>query len=253
MNLLKSVLLFILIFSSKNIYAFTLVIDPGHGGSERGAVHQNTEESVVNMAFSLALKKELLKHNIKVLLTRESDKETSLESRVELSNKNKADLFLSIHANSHSSEKVRGLEIYFQNQLPPDKESLFLAHQEKLNKKDTVDWPIKKLSNTKKLEPEVKSILQDLQRIEKVKQNSQLSETFHKHIKTENQKTSIKQAPLYVVRNTHCPSLLLELGYLTNKKEVEKLGDKKYHEKLAKKITSAVLEFKRQSETSKAL
>lgn len=233
--------------------AFTVVLDPGHGGQERGAVHKNTEESVINLNFSKILKNELSQNNIKVLLTRKADVETSLESRVQLSNKNKADLFLSIHANSHSSEDVAGFEIYFQNQLPPDKESLFLAHQEKLNKEDTVQWPIKKLPNTKNLQPEVKSILQDLQRIEKVKQNSELSKIFYKYVKSKQQKASIKQAPLYVVRNTNAPSLLLELGYLTNQKEVEKLGDKTYQQDLAKKITAAVLDFKKKTETSKAL
>ena len=226
-------------------FSFTVAIDPGHGGSERGASHNKIEESKINMIFSKALQSERKKKNIKSFLTRTEDVTTSLESRMNMVNSRSADLFISVHANSHSSPGINGLEIYFQNELPPDKRSLFLAHQEHLNKEDTVDWPLLKPKNIKELEPEVLSILQDLQRTHQVTNNSKFGVLMYKTFKKETDiKVSLRQAPLYVVRNTQCPSILIELGYLTNKKEVAKLLSSSYQKTIVQTITKAITSYK---------
>jgi N-acetylmuramoyl-L-alanine amidase len=88
----------------------TIVIDPGHGGSESGACANGYIEKDLNLQTSLLLKKELEKYGFKVLMTRETDKELSLKQRGDLAKQNKADFFISVHFNAYNST-AKGFEV----------------------------------------------------------------------------------------------------------------------------------------------
>ena len=125
----SSLILFVSVIAQAN--PLYVVIDPGHGGSDAGAVYGDAKESDIALKVSLQLKKLLEKdRDFKVSLTREADFNLSLEERVQKAEKQKADIFLSLHANASNDQRAKGVEFYFQNNLPADEEAMYLANLE---------------------------------------------------------------------------------------------------------------------------
>lgn len=91
-----------------------IVIDAGHGGSDGGTEREGVKEKDINMAIALKVKQLLQNKGAKVIMTREGDKEVSLQERTQISNKNGADLFLSIHQNSVDDSVTDGIETWFE-------------------------------------------------------------------------------------------------------------------------------------------
>ena len=108
-----------------------VMLDPGHGGRDRGTTRGPAFESEITLAVSHELQ-EMLRQDrrFQLLTTRPTDQTVTLSQRAPLTNRKRAKIFLSIHVNSSPDPRARGAEFYFQNQLPPDEESMFLAHQE---------------------------------------------------------------------------------------------------------------------------
>lgn len=96
---------------------FTVCIDAGHGGSSIGAVYGNDErlEKNDNLKLSLLVAEELKKHGVNVIMTRETDKDISLENRCRIANFGRADYFLCVHRNSSENEDANGIEIWVSN------------------------------------------------------------------------------------------------------------------------------------------
>ena len=92
----------------------TIVIDAGHGGSDGGAEREGVKEKDINMSIALKVKQLLQNKGAKVIMTRMGDKEVSLKERTQISNKNRADLFLSIHQNSVEDNVTAGIETWFE-------------------------------------------------------------------------------------------------------------------------------------------
>ena len=90
-----------------------IVIDPGHGGADPGAMRGGICEKDINLAIAKKLKKYLIKQGFRVIMTRETDKGVSLWRRVYLVNKEKPALFISIHANTSPDNRLRGSEVYY--------------------------------------------------------------------------------------------------------------------------------------------
>lgn len=107
-----------------------VLLDPGHGGQDAGATRGETKESEITLKLAQKLRSELEGRGFKVALTRESNVNLSLESRAQLANNGEHDLLLSLHLNSSTDPRAKGKEFYFQNQLPVDEESMFLASRE---------------------------------------------------------------------------------------------------------------------------
>jgi N-acetylmuramoyl-L-alanine amidase len=169
-------------------------------------------------------------------LTRETDKFLSLEQRADLANKSKVDLFLSIHVNSSQDTEVHGKEIYFQNQLPPDEEALYLASRENGVTKKQSDYG----------KGDVAAIVEDLERNNRLRLSGRLSEELYRNWAGDRwqRHSSIRQAPFYVISNVNMPSALVEIGYLTNPAEAAKLGDPAYLHKVADGIYQAIISYK---------
>ncbi|MDZ4661751.1 MAG: N-acetylmuramoyl-L-alanine amidase [Pseudomonadota bacterium] len=230
--------------------ALKVVIDPGHGGRDGGAAFGTLREAeiVLNVSKELA---RLLKDssNFEVQLTRDSDNYKSLVTRANEANKFDADLFISIHANASRDGKAKGAEFYFQNQLAAEDEALFLAAQE--NQKETTDglepfqvfaWP----SDQKKPKKDIVNIIEDLGRQDRLLSSRALAEslvTSWDHNGRPLQK-ALRQGPFFLLSNLKMPSVLVELGFITNYKEAKELTTQHYQKKIAQNIYNGIKTFK---------
>lgn len=227
--------------------ALHIMLDPGHGGVDTGAVHGAAKEADLVLKVAQRLKTLLEKDTqFQVTLTRAQDRNISLPARVKMAETAKADLFVSLHANAASDQRAKGVEFFFQNNLPPDEESLFLASQENqmiLNNKE-----IRDISGGDELSKkgDIAAILEDLHRQNRMVSSLRLTKTLtHVWNNDENApQATIKQAPFYVISKTSMPSVLIEIGFLTNPREAKKLLTTDYQNDLAQKIYSALLSYK---------
>lgn len=221
-----------------------LTIDPGHGGTDAGAVRGKAREADIALHVAEALQALVNQDEVfHASLTRKGDGALSLNERVQIAEKQKADLFLSIHANAASDRRARGVEFYFQNHLPPDEETLYLANSENQMTK-TQDNSGSELEPTKK--NDVMAIIEDLKRQQRMKSSHKLSrkllEAWNAETKVDN--NAIRQAPFYVVSKTNMPAVLVELGFLTNPKEAERLMDPSYQKEVAGRIYAGLKRYK---------
>lgn len=216
-----------------------VLLDAGHGGTDRGAVHNHLNEAEITLNVVLKLKAKLQNDSrFKVSLTRDRDESLSLEERTDKANSLKADLFLSIHVNSSPDARARGVEFYFQNQLPPDEESMYLAAQENAQ---AVDNPEKAREKS-----ELVTIVDDLKSNHRIWASSQLAKSLMSKWETEKKSRAhaIRQAPFHVISNVNMPSSLVELGFISRPSEALRLARSDYQEVMAEKLYRGLLEYK---------
>jgi N-acetylmuramoyl-L-alanine amidase len=232
------------------------MIDPGHGGKDTGAVRGPLKESDITLKVSLKLAA-LLKADarFKVGLTRSKDETLTLNRRTRISNDAKSDLFISIHLNSSSDPRAQGKEFYFQNQLPVDEDSMFLASRENADS-DSTTAATQHESQTEerthdRLTPQtdLRRIIEDLERNERIFSSNELAQLLYKSwIDADKGHQSgsraIRQAPFYVVSNVMAPSVLIELGFLTHQQEGPKLNSSVYQNELAQSIYRGLIKYK---------
>ena len=221
---------------------YHVILDPGHGGKDDGATKFKVKESEITLIVAKKLEQLLKKDKeFSVSLTRRSNRSLSLKQRTQIAEARKGDLFLSIHVNSSLDPRAHGGEIYFQNQLPPDEESLFLASKENAaesSESTDLSWPLTPLTLPSETPKDVQLILMDLQRNERIRLSGLMSESLIKFWtgKIAYRKRKIRQAPFYVISNINMTSVLVELGFVTNSMEAKKLVSDPYQDKLAKEL-----------------
>ena len=178
-----------------------IVVDPGHGGSNPGAVANSTRESDNNLAVSLKLRDKLVQAGAKVIMTRDTDRTVAaegsslseeLEARVNLAETNHADMFISIHSNENSDPNIAGAMTFY-----PNGKSSTLA--------------------------------------------SQVETALVAQTSAENKGTS--DATFYVLRNTSMPSILVEMGFVSNKEEAALLNNDSYRTKVAQGILNGIVNY----------
>lgn len=252
-----SLLVFVSMMSA-SAYASTamhITIDPGHGGTDTGAVRGSARESEIALNISKELKQLLEQNgNFEVNLTRDKNELVSLQERVKRAEKNHAELFVSIHANSAPDENAKGFEVYFQNQLPADQESLYMAAKESmLQNSDSND-----LSENDELsaQSDIKAIVQDLKHQNSIRESYRLSKNLSQQFAREKNgkktirnsgttnSTGVKQAPFYVISKTNSPSVLVEVGFVSNPTEAKKLTSTAYQHEIAQKIYTGILQYR---------
>lgn len=244
LNLTTSSVFILILLNTKASALTKIVIDPGHGGVDTGAQVGTTQESELALQVALLLKTKLDREpGIEVHLTREKNQNLSLQERVHKAEALKADLFVSLHANSSPDSRAKGVQFYFQNQLPADEETLYLAHAEnrienKLAEKDSGKDELKK-------ETDVQAIVEDLKRQVRIERSLDLSKSLQKHWDPliKKSQSPIRQAPFFVVTNTSLPSVLVELGFLTNPQEAKLLTNKQTQVQMASRIHAGLLEY----------
>lgn len=217
-----------------------IVIDAGHGGVDPGAIgYKGTYEKKITLEMARELKAEIETNSkYKVYLTRNRDIFIPLRDRVKIARKKDADLFISIHADSARNRKAKGLSVYTLSETASDKEAAALAEKE--NKADIVAG-LNFADHTK----EVSDILLNLAQRETNNSSSEfanfLSAEMSKIVKTVS--NTHRFAGFAVLKAPDVPSVLLELGYLSNPEEEKLLRQKNYRKKLAKATLKAVNKF----------
>ena len=217
-----------------------IVIDPGHGGKDSGAVGIRKKlEKNITLAVGLLLKKKIEDNsNFKVILTRKTDIFLKLRDRTKIAKKYNADIFISLHADYNRNKRTRGISLYTLSENASDKEAAALARRE--NKADflgNVD-----LSDETS---EVTNILIDLTKRETLNQSSHLVNFLIKEFKNDMnllQRTH-RFAGFAVLKSLDIPSVLIEMGYLSNLKDSKLLNDKNYHNKICDDILKAVKKY----------
>lgn len=199
----------------------TIVIDPGHGGMEPGALGKyGTREKDVALAIGLKLK-DIIEKNlpVRVVLTRENDVSISLENRAAIANYNKSDLFISIHINSSFRKDAHGSETFFLSREATDDEARRLAYMEN----NPAEFEEGIVGDS---EDEITMILWDMAQSAYLKESSLLAETIQEELnhllRTRNR--GIKQAPFKVLSGVACPAVLVEVAFISNPEEERKLN-----------------------------
>lgn len=218
----------------------TIVIDPGHGGLEPGARGRfGTLEK--NVALEIGLKlKAVIERNFpsRVILTRDKDLNVSLENRAALANNNKADFFISIHANSSFRKDAHGSETYFLSRDATDEEARKLAFLE--NNPAEFGEGI-----TGESEDEIQMILWDMAQSAYLKQSSLLAENIQKELnlllRTSNR--GIKQAPFTVLAGVACPAVLVEVAFISNPREERSLTREGFQINVAQAIYRGLVNY----------
>ena len=246
-SLLSLAFILALFSAAPSAFAMHVLVDPGHGGVDTGAVRGKLKEAEIALKVSLKLV-ELLKKDgrFKVSMTRDSDTQVSLARRTQIARESGADVFLSVHLNSSNDPRAHGKEFYFQNQIPADEEALLVASRENLEESGTeVTARHEKLSSG----GDVKLILEDLHRNHRVRASAELSKILLENWIAAGHANrlgsrSIRQAPFQVVSNVEIPSVLVELGFLTNAVEGPQLATASYQNELAKSLFEGLVKFK---------
>jgi N-acetylmuramoyl-L-alanine amidase len=216
---------------------FTIVIDPGHGGIDGGAEGVNgTVEKSVTLAFATELKKKLEQTGpYNVFLTREKDEFLRLDERVRIARQHEADLFISIHADTIRLKGIRGATVYTVSDKASDAEAAALAVRENLS--DQLAGIEMEEENH-----EVADILVDLIRRETHTFSMRFARSLVGELSTavELINNPHRSAGFKVLRAPDVPSVLVELGYLSNAKDEAQLLDPDWRGKAAERISAAV-------------
>jgi N-acetylmuramoyl-L-alanine amidase len=249
MSLSRFFLAFTVVLSlSLHAASLTIMIDPGHGGKDKGTMKNGVFESNITLAVSRALVGLLKKdQRFHVLLSREEDTTVSLYRRAQMAKTNRADIFLSIHVNSSPDLRAKGAEFYFQNQLAPDQESMFLAHKENVAEEGEKVEPITyDYLDKNNYAPEVAAILSDLLDGDRVLKSSELSKSLKLNWRgtRKSKNNSVRQAPFYVLNQMRTPSTLVELGFMTNADDYAELNSPATQAKMAEDLYHGLVAYK---------
>ena len=218
---------------------FVVMIDPGHGGIDSGAESlSGIKEKDLTLAFAKELRDRLAKEkNIKALMTRDDDRFLRLSERVRLARQHDADLFISIHADTINQGDIRGATVYTIS----DKASDFVARAmaERENKSDSIGGA------TPEAQPEVADILLDLTRRETHTFSLSFAEKVIGALQGEVNliNNPHRFAGFQVLRAPDVPSVLIEIGYLSNAEDEKLISNPEWRRKLADRIAVAIRAF----------
>lgn len=226
----------------------TVVIDPGHGGHDPGAIGPSgVKEKDINLKIAQALKEKLEEEGDKigirkVHLTRDNDKFIPLEERTAIARKLKADLFISIHCNASRDRRAHGLETYILS-FTNDQRSLEVAARENAT-------TTKRVSDLKDIIQNylLNSKIEESQKFAKYVQNSVYSKVSSNYKPFNNK--GVKKAPFIVLIGADIPSILVETSFISNPTEEKRLNSSKYRESIAEGIFSGIKQYASEIETA---
>ena len=214
-----------------------VVIDPGHGGIDSGAETANgVKEKDIVLAFALRLQELLVASDrFDVALTREDDTFLRLEERVALARTNKADIFISIHADSFQQPEIRGASVYTRDENATDVLDKVLADKE--NKTDVIAG-----FAMPQMAPEVVDILLDLMRREMRHQSFMAAQAIVHQLEPSVQlrRFPVRQADFFVLQAPDVPSVLVELGFLSNADDMANLLQGEWQDRTADALARGI-------------
>lgn len=225
--------------------AFTVVIDAGHGGKDPGARGTVVNEKTINLGVALKLGAYIQENckNVRVLYTRKTDVFVELDERANIANRNKADLFISIHTNSvKKGNTVCGTETYTLGLARTD-ENLAVAMRE--NSAILLeDNYLQKYEGFDPNSSESYIIFEFMQNKHMEQSISLASEVQKSFTKAKRANRGVRQAGFLVLRKTSMPSILVELGYISNRQEERFMKSAEGQNQLAKAIYNAFAKYK---------
>jgi len=220
-----------------------IVIDPGHGGFDSGAVNKRMglSEKDFTLPISLALKQVIGERSngaIEVFLTRTDDYYVTLSDRVVTANQYDADLFISIHCNANEDAKASGFEVYFSAPKASDREAEKVAQRENalaltdpfFHESDAID---------------IESILKNLQRRRHLKASQSYAATVHHAVgrSVSIKRRPVKSANFFVLRFAQMPAILVETAFITNSSDAKLLKSPRFHREIAEAIYESVQQW----------
>ncbi len=224
---------------------FRVLIDPGHGGKDPGAVRRgSSQEKILNLDVAKRLYDLLRKEkNFEVKISRSTDVFIALGDRAKMGNDFKADVFISIHANAAKRASANGFEVYFRSDKASDAEAAETAALEN----EALQYEGKSGAKVSFADLLLKSLATN----ENINQSSKLAGHIRNSVNSKSsaigikvhQKSAIKQANFYVLRGVHAPAVLVEMGYLSNAKDRKRLNTKNVRQKIAESIRNGVLSY----------
>lgn len=216
----------------------TIVLDPGHGGPNSGAISSNgLAEKDITLPIAIRLKAALESAMpVRVILTRDRDAELELDARAAIANQNKADLFISLHVNSSYGRTAHGAETFFLSLQASDDIAAEIAAMENASSGGSTESPLDDLD----------LILWDLAQSHHLSESQRFARFVQEELNGALGLTDrgVKQAPFRVLRGAAMPAVLVELGFLSNPSEERKLEDSAYRTQLVDALVRATLRYK---------
>lgn len=219
----------------------TIVVDSGHGGRDPGALSKKgLKEKDLNLSVAKYIQEALTEKGYTVILTRDDDTYLTLEKRVCIARDCKADLFISVHTNANPSRSLHGVEVYYltPSRFNSEERAVTLAKEEGFWKDD--------------LSFDARAILWDMLLSKNYSLSVELSQSLYFSFKNLGFRVkSPKRAPFYVLRLAYVPSVLVEIGYITNRYEEKTLQRASYQKQIAEAIVLGVEALNRQYSLAK--
>jgi N-acetylmuramoyl-L-alanine amidase len=213
-----------------------VVIDPGHGGKQHGAISESgVSEKDITLDIALRLRQLMKNGPVEALMTREADKTLSLEKRVAFANANNADLFVSIHVNWMEPREIRPLETYYVG-ATNDPAIIKLASIENRDSGYS-------LADYRRL---LEKIYLDTRRDESHRLATTINTELYQslsQINPELENRGVKMAPFAVLIGTQMPAVLAEVSCLSNEDDVKLLTNADYREKIAQALLRGILAY----------
>ncbi len=212
-----------------------IVIDPGHGGKDPGAMAFGLKEKDIVLTVSKRVAKVLNEtYRYEVVLTRTKDVFIPLEERTAIANTQKSDLFISIHTNAHSDQSKGGIETYFLN-LATDANAMRVAALENATSTHSIS--------------EMQDILSTMMKNSKLDESTRLARFVQTNLisglgrsyKLRN--LGVKQAPFYVLIGAEMPAILTEISFITNPEEAKLLQNDQYLDQIAAHIAAGIAAY----------
>ncbi len=212
-----------------------IVIDPGHGGKDPGAMAYGLKEKDIVLKISKKIAKVLKDtYHYDIALTRSNDVFIPLEERTAIANTQNSDLFVSIHVNAHPDKTIGGIETYFLN-LATDADAMRVAALENATSSHNIN--------------ELQDILSNLMKNSKIDESSRLAQFVQTNLvsglkqKYKTNDLGVKQAPFYVLIGAEMPAILAEISFITNPQEAKLLQDELYLHKIAEQIAAGIAAY----------
>ena len=222
---------------------FVVVLDAGHGGHDSGNLGNGYKEKNIALNVTLEIGKELEKNkNIKVIYTRKTDVFIELHERANIANRADADLFVSIHCNAHRSQAF-GTETFVLGEKNTGRNfEVAKRENEVIFLEDNYEQHYEGFDPSSPESTIAIGIEQEVYVEQSIVLARKIEDNFINNAKRKSR--GLKQASLLVIRNTYMPSVLVEVGFLTNNKEGAYLNTKSGQSKMAKAIKDAILSYK---------
>jgi N-acetylmuramoyl-L-alanine amidase len=220
-----------------------IVVDPGHGGVETGAVGPGgLQEKDIALDLARRVKDLLQRQGVTVVLTRDDDRVLPLDDRTAIANQNRAELFLSIHLNASKRKSAVGAETYFLSTDATDAEARTLAALE-----NKAYRPADAAAGPPPGDRGLELILWDLAQNSYLAESSRLAEAVQRELNaaTGVRDRGVRQAPFRVLMGATMPAILVESGFISNPEEEARLKDDTYKDKIAQGIAQAIAAFRR--------